>query len=230
MSTYEVNGKKLPSVTTIISDCTDKSGPLTQWAANCVVDWIKQNCHENPIIAPSKCYLVFENELQHARVNFRDVSQEALDVGSCVHNAIETYLLTGKEVKIENDQAIAGYLAFLEFAEQHKMKTHHCELQVTTNTWAGTLDWEGELDDKLTVIDFKASKAIYPEYRYQVAAYRSATGAEANGILRLDKETGFPEYKDYSKTYEKDLAVFNAMVNLYFLRHPRIAKAAGLPF
>jgi hypothetical protein len=92
------------------------------------------------------------------------------------------------------------------------------------------MDWLGMLNGKLTVIDYKVSKKIYPEHRYQVAAYRSCVGAEACGILRLDKETGLPEYKDYSKSYEKDLAVFQAMVNLYFLRHPRVAKAAGVPF
>ena len=44
------------------------------------------------------------------------------------------------------------------------------------------------------------------------------------GILRLDKETGMPHFKDTSKTYKSDLNVFNKMEELYFARHPRIAK------
>ena len=37
---YEKDGKKYPSVTHIIGECTDKSQALTQWAANQVVEWI----------------------------------------------------------------------------------------------------------------------------------------------------------------------------------------------
>jgi hypothetical protein len=40
----------------------------------------------------------------------------------------------------------------------------------------------------------------------------------------LNKETGMPTFKDTSKTYKKDLQVFNKMLELYFLKHPRIAK------
>ena len=78
--------------------------------------------------------------------------------------------------------------------------------------------------------------------RYQVAAYRNAQQdsiikrfgtekfwehgeyIEGCGVLRLDKETGLPEWKDTSKTYEQDLKVFNSMVQLYYDRHPIILK------
>ena len=229
MSRYEIGDKKLPSVTEIISDSTDKSPALTYWSANCVVEWIKQNCEAYRDSFGAE-YHMCEGDLDNARTNFREVSQTALDVGSEVHDAIEKYLQSGKEPKFDNEQAENGFAAFMEWADSHKLKTNHCELQVIGSNWAGMLDWLGFLDDKLTVVDFKTSRALYPEYRYQIAAYRSCVGAEACGILRLDKETGLPQYKDYSRTYERDLAVFKAMVNLYFLRHPRIAKATGVPF
>jgi hypothetical protein len=229
MSSYQDGDLKKPSVTTIIGDCSDKSGPLTQWAANCVVKWIEENSYKD--VQKDEVYFVIkEAVLEAARTNYKTVSQTALDVGSMVHGAIETYLTTGAMLETENEQAAAGFKAFIDWAAEHELKTHHCELQVLSKYWGGTMDWLGMLNGKLTVIDFKTSKAIYPEYRYQIAAYRSVVGAEASGILRLDKETGLPEYKDFSKTYEADLAVFNAMVNLYFLRHPRVAKAAGVPF
>jgi len=222
--TYKIDEYKYPSVTTIISDCTDKSGALTQWAANQVVEWIRQSCLAD---SSEGAYQVFEDQLENARFHFREVSQEALDVGSAVHHAIEHYLRTGREPKIDHEQAVNGYLAFLEWADKHELETHRTELTVYSNCWAGTLDWYGRLNGRMTVIDFKSSKAIYPEYRYQIAAYRSVVGAEASAILRLDKETGYPEYRDYSKSYEKDLKVFQAMVRLYMLRHPRIAAKAG---
>lgn len=235
MGRYPVGGLEWPSVTEIIGDCTDKSNALTYWAANCVVEWIKQNCdiEQDWIDDDGYEFIVYNvdsGELKKARNNFRDVSQTALDVGGQVHNAIEQYLLTGKEPELEGEQAERGFVAFIDWADRNKMKTEECELKVYGAHWAGMLDWVGRLNGVRTVIDFKTSKAVYPEYRYQIAAYRSCTGAEASGILRLDKTTAQPEYKDYSKSYEKDLAVFGAMVNLYFLRHPRIAKAAGVPF
>ena len=101
--------------------------------------------------------------------------------------------------------------------------------------WAGTLDMVCMLNDKKYVIDFKTSKAFYPEHRYQVAAYRwavdeieipkpGANATQGSGILRLDKESGLPSWHDCSKTFEQDLEVFQAMVDLYFKRHKIIAK------
>ncbi len=100
--------------------------------------------------------------------------------------------------------------------------------------WAGTMDFYGYFNDKLYVIDWKSSKprnkktgkGIYPESRYQVAAYRSTQeDVSGCGVLRLDKETGMPDWNDTSKSYEEDLAVFQAMVDLYFIKHPRVRKA-----
>ncbi|HUT16958.1 MAG TPA: hypothetical protein VMW84_01520, partial [Acidobacteriota bacterium] len=100
------------------------------------------------------------------------------------------------------------------------------EETVWGDRWAGTMDFYGSYKGKFYIIDWKTSKKFYPEMRYQVAAYRSIAGSVpvGCGVLMLDKETGMPTFKDTSKTYEKDLSVFNKMVELYFLRHPRIAK------
>ena len=98
------------------------------------------------------------------------------------------------------------------------------------------LDYRGMFDGKMYVIDWKSSKRHYPEMRYQVAAYRSTFRSDigqithdiqGHGVLRLDKDTGKPDWKDHSATYEHDLRVFNTMVELYYLTHPRLAKAAG---
>lgn len=221
---YKINDKELPSVTTIIADCTDKSRPLTQWAANMTVEWIKKNCSKSDMMR----YQVTEDQLNEARFNFREISQEALDIGSAVHHAIETWLETGEEPKGLSEQALTAFVAFLEWAEKFEIETIATEQKVYSDCWAGTLDLKCKLLGKQGIIDFKSSKSIYPEYRYQLAAYRSVDDDnEFHAVLRLDKETGYPEYKDFSKTYKKDLNVFNKMVALYFARHPRIAKKAG---
>jgi len=143
-----------------------------------------------------------------------------------------------------SEQAMRSFNAFNAWYKEHNLKPIAVEQTVYGDCWAGTLDYIGYFDDKLYVIDWKSSKGFYPEMRYQVAAYRDAvpvlslpiTGTKYKpkwkeidgcGVLRLDKETGLPDWHDTSKTYESDLKVFNAMHRLYMLRHPRIAKAAG---
>ena len=241
----------IPSVTEIISDCTDKSGALTQWAANMCKLWIQENCDalsdwdENN--EERLYYEVFDSDLEKARFNFKTVSQKALDIGSEVHAKIELYLkeqLKGNHpsgynmaTTIEDEQAQNSFIAFLKWAEEHNVKPIRLEQTVYSHDglWAGTLDLNCWLNGKRYIIDFKTSKAFYPEHRYQVAAYRLAIEdetlheedfPEGCGILRLDKESGKPSWHDTSKTFEKDLRVFQAMFELYKLRHPIIIKRA----
>lgn len=240
MSTYKLDdGRKLASVTTIISDCTDKSGALTQWAANSAVAWLRQNCRIDNSHPEGPSFRVYEEDLDNARFHFRDISKEARDIGSEVHEAIQNYLKTGKEPHAPSDEVLSAFLAFLEFKDEHQMETEATELIVYGDTWAGTLDWLGLFDGKRTVLDWKTNKnKIYKESYYQIAAYRAAYGEEdyaadsglieSCGCVRIDKVTGYPEYKCTDKTYDEDLDVFLSMVDLYYKRHPRIRKGARI--
>ena len=132
--------------------------------------------------------------------------------------------------KEQKDQVRAAFVAFLEFYADHKMEPFGLEFSVFGDYWGGTLDYVGKFDGKVYVIDFKTSKAHYVhEHGPQIAAYRSAvkTPVEGCGVLRLDKLTGYPDFKDYSKRYEKDLMEFKLMLPLYLHRHPKIAAGAG---
>ena len=247
---YPVDEYKYPSVTTVISDCTDKSGALTQWGSNECVRFIRENC--GPFSEAEPFYMVDEQHLNDARFAYKTVSKEALDVGTMVHNWIEQHLkVEPNEPKYHElpEQAQTAVDAFLEWEKSVELKPIALEKTVYGNGWAGTMDFLGYMNDKLYVIDYKTSKAFYPEMRYQVAAYRWAVAEEAYnsfgygkagymahldkhrptgcGVLRLDKTTGIPEFKDTSKSYEQDLKVFNCMVDLYFARHPIIRKKAG---
>ena len=229
-----------PSVTKIIDDCTDKSAPLMGWATGEMGKWIRKNCE---FIEDDNMdfFNVSEDDLGSARFAYKDVSQEALDVGSEVHHAIEKYLggilekTRGPEYADDIIDGLSGqsanaFGAFLQWADEHNLKPIALEQTVYGNGWGGTLDIKCLLDGKKFVIDLKTSKAFYKEMAYQVAAYRYASGNDVVGcgVLRLDKSTGLPEWKDTSKTYVSDLNVFEKMVDLYFARHPRIKKGAGL--
>jgi len=236
---YEKEGIKYPRCTQIIGDCTDKSGALIQWGANCVVEWIRENSDaiEYEDAFGERFYAVTDEDLNKARFAYKTVSDKALDVGSEVHNAIEEVLkIQLLQIKqkyggqlipeLSCEQAQNAYNAFLDWAQEHKLRPIELEKTVYGSRWAGTLDIVCEYDNKIFVIDWKTSKRFYmSEMGAQIAAYRSCVPeAEGCGILRLDKTTGQPEFKDFSKRYESDLRVFNAMVELYYLRHPRIRK------
>ena len=232
MSSYELpDGRKLPSVTTIIADCTDKSHGLNQWAANSVVDWIKENCIR---FVDTGHYSIKNDDLKKASTHYKDLSKEALDIGSQVHHAIENYLIDGEyPFEGKSDQFKKAFDAFLEFEKEHDMETDCVESMVHDDRVAGTLDWYGWFDNALYVLDWKTSKKLYKESHYQIAKYANLIQPKINtlpkcGIVRIDKKTGLPEFKDTTKTYKKDLAVFEAMVDLFYLRHPRLRKEAGL--
>ena len=227
---YDKGEFKLPSVTTIISDCNDKSGALTNWAAAQACLWIKENTLTDFYGRDKEFYIVFPEDLEAAAKNYREVSQKALEIGSMTHAAIEEWLQTGKEPQNPLPEVTNAFLAFLEFFDAHKMKTLEIEFSVYGDYWGGTLDLYCEFNGKRYVIDFKTSKAHYPnEMGPQIAAYRSRVNGKVDGcgILRLDKITGYPDWKDYSKRYIRDLEHFHLMVQLYLHRHPRIARAAG---
>jgi len=242
---YERNGVKYPRCTEIISDCTNKSGGLIQWSANQVVEWIQENCERSQCDACGyieKPYTirVDNDELNQARFAYKDTSDIAKGVGSKVHATIEAYLkreiarnidgeahfdLTNSTYTKLNRQGMHSFYAFNSWYKENDVKPLALEQTVWGDRWAGTLDMVCMLNGKKYIVDFKTSKKFYlTEHGCQIAAYRSCIpDAEGNGILRLDKETGLPEWKDFSKRYERDLAVWEAMVSLYFLKHPRVA-------
>jgi len=220
---YEKNGITYPRVTTIISDSTNSAPGLMQWSSDQACKWIRENCDK--FLEPFDDFMVSEEELEQARFAYKDTSKIAKDVGSDVHNAIEKHL-KGESYTLVSTQAEKAFGAFLEWEMKVWLKPYALEQTVWGDRWAGTMDFYGLYRGKLYVIDWKTSKKFYPEMRYQTGAYRSVTEdpVEGCGVLMLNKTDGMPRFHDTSKTYEKDLKVFNAMVELYFLRHPRIAK------
>ena len=78
---------------------------------------------------------------------------------------------------------------------------------------------------KLWVIDWKSSKAFYPEMSMQLAAYLNAAmemqilpdGDKGVGVLRLDKETGMPELHDCTASLDTDRDRFVALAHYFNL-------------
>lgn len=214
--------EKLPSVTTIIGQL-DKPA-LIYWAANSTSDYILQYL--------SKCDNLDLDELINvvniARKEFRNVSKTATDIGTIVHSKIEEFLKYGNirdedmdgEREEYREHILNALSAFFKWLESYDTyRTIGIEQTVYGKGFAGTLDWRVLLNDVEYVIDFKTSKDIYKEYGYQIAAYATACGVEHAGVLRIDKETGIPEFKDFSKKIKEDYEIFELLVKLYYKTH-----------
>lgn len=220
-------GFDVPSCTTITGQL-DKSGALTYWAAGAAADYIIEQIKRKPDLSNDDLFSIIES----SRKNFRSVSKAAMDTGSRIHDHVEQYFKTGKEPLKPSNEELSAFLAFLEWKDMYKVEPIQLEHTVYGYDWAGTLDFYGLLDGKKYVVDWKSSKGVYDEMRYQVAGYRSAVGdCEGCGILRLDKETGSPEWVDTSDTYQEDLSVFNILTNLWWARNKKkrdeFLKAVG---
>jgi len=218
MTKYTIKGKDYPGVTTILGEL-GKGNALLQWAVNCAVQWLE----ENP------------NDFDGAKKHWRDVSKEAMDIGSEVHNLIEQYIkmrIIGKNIDYHGkyrSEVENGYLAFLEWEKNNIDKWIESEMTIYNDKYwyAGTLDAVAKLkNNKIYVIDFKSSKGFYDDYVLQISAYRNAYGKNTDGmgILRLDKETGLPEWKDYSQKYEQSIEAFHYLVQFYYTFKKRRIK------
>lgn len=75
-------------------------------------------------------------------------------------------------------------------------------------------------DAKPSLWDLKTSRVRAPAWRLQVAAYghlvrQAGLEVERMGVLRLSPEGGLPIMEEYTKTTERDLAVFLSALNCW---------------
>ena len=181
-----------------------------------------------------------------ARFNFRKISKDATDVGKQAHGWLETFintaisLSTGGEFSTalpEEERARNCVTAALAWFNKHKFRPLASEKKVYSlrYNYSGTFDWlayitscgdaaccpfEGE---KLCLGDFKSSKALYDEYRLQVAAYQQAHTEEfpdvkidLRCVLRLGKDDGaFEPMTMTNDAYEADLDGFLGALEAY---------------
>jgi len=223
---YEIEGEQYPRVTSILPRPS-----LEQWAVNSAIEYIKVNFSESETDA----YMDLPLILEEAKTEWKNISKEALNIGSEVHELIEQYIKGFKdtEPKETKPEVLNAFNAFLEWEKENIEEWIECEKTIfhPVHCYAGTLDATAKLKNgKYYVIDFKTSTGFYGGYDLQIAAYRHAYEEEmyiqmdGMGILRLDKKTGLPEWKDYSKVYEQKKDAFIHLVNFWYADKNRRCK------
>jgi hypothetical protein len=224
------DGKKIPSVTTILSKAKDPS-PLVAWAYRTGREHGVLEGQGKP--APSGLY---DNDI--------------LAVGTCVHAMCEAYvkgddpaLVLEKALESGNvvdrtlfrAQATSAYSAFDFWCKGTQVEVVDCEVSVISEThrYAGTLDFIGKLNGKTILGDFKTSNGVYSDMLCQLAAYAKAyeecTGNKIDGgyhLLRFSKENGDFGHHYYPNLEDDAWPAFLHMRALYDINEKLKKRAA----
>lgn len=242
---YETADGTFPSVTNIIESVLAKPA-LKFWAANVEREMVVQaaaELYQDAPASPKMSRMVYVNTLKQRLGKLRahqKKSQTALDIGGACHELVEWNVRRelgqepGPEPRVPGEAAVA----FAEY-ERWRQGVAFKPLRVEQKVWnagagyAGTLDILGEIDGELAIVDFKTSKAVYPEFALQIAAYGEAVNAMGHGpvnrgfIVRLPKRVndGFEimEVPDFAVPY----SVFLNLITVYKWRSSLEREAAA---
>lgn len=165
-------GDKVPGVTTILG-CLAKPA-LIDWA------W----------------------KLGKEGIDYKKVRDDAASVGTICHWMCECFLKNEEpdlSQFLTSQVALAtnGFNKFIEFWKSAGLKIEHTEIQLVHDmfNYGGSIDCIcRDQKGQLVLLDLKTSKAIYPEYWSQVAAYSALwsiqkdPGVSRHIIVRIGKE------------------------------------------
>lgn len=141
---YKVNGKRVPSTTTILSRFKDATG-LIIWANN----------------------LGLEGK------NYFDELAKAGDIGTNFHDLAELYI-KGEEPPVADDPVVHKvFLIFKEWWDNYECEIVFTEKNYENENLliGGCPDLLVKKNNRYILIDFKTSKSIYPDHLIQLSAY-----------------------------------------------------------
>lgn len=145
--------------------------------------------------------MYWANSLGFKGLKYKDVLNEAANIGTCAHHAIECFLKNKTESN--NNIPFLGFLSWYNIIQDsgYVIDVIYVEHRLACRWFGGTLDALIKINEKLYLIDFKTSNHITFTYFLQLAAYRymlrDRYNIEIDGVivLQLDKiKPGFSEY------------------------------------
>lgn len=150
-------GEIVPGSTTITGRFKD-SGPLLYWA------------HK----------VGYEQGRTNQRPDLYAKRDEAADIGTYAHEAIEADIHRAPIPAVPSEfsddqkrQARATLESYAEWRDGHRMIIVATEIPLVSERLqtGGTIDAIGTINDKLSIIDWKSSKAYYPDQLIQLTFY-----------------------------------------------------------
>ena len=112
-------------------------------------------------------------------------SKAAAQLGTNVHHFVGEYLAHSTTPKTSVQEEKNCLSDFWQFLATHEVEPILIERKIFSqkNKFAGTADLVAEVDGKMTLVDWKTSKSLYPSYFVQASAYAEAINEE----LKVDK-------------------------------------------
>ena len=188
--TYEVEGVRYPSVTTILQE-TFPRPHLSGWASSLTAKAAIEGRHEG--MSPKEAYTYLQ------RTPFRYMRSRG-DVGSAVHDQLERILepvIEGGKAIWWKDPAVAGYLdAARAFCRDYLSGVLSLETRVFSDAhrYAGAADLWGVSKKggrQVVLVDWKTGKGLHPDHALQLAAYAGADWmVDGNGKKRAVPAAG----------------------------------------
>ena len=206
LHSYKVGDEIIPSATKVL-DIISKPA-LVPWALKVGANWLEKNFFfdEDSSSKKTKVYksrMALDPLIKGMKSAYRSESHDALNIGSITHEWVEgaiNWKLGDGEIPQmpKQEEAVNSIEAFKYWVSQNvvEWKSSEEKLFHRKYRYAGTVDARAIINGEYCVIDWKTSKAVYPEYHLQVAAYAKAVEdihgipVDATYILRCDKATG----------------------------------------
>lgn len=189
---YRLDGDWTPSVTTALKVIAQDWTWF--WLPNCCEDYLKENYRL--LGFDDLCLDDVETFAKSMKSHHRTVSGEAAKVGTEVHAYIRAVLDEDGVATVASLDAKPCTDAFHRWFFEEDIEVHASESFIYSreHKYTGQADLDATVDGKRLIIDFKTSKAIYPENWLQTAAYMGAREEEGHGpyggtaILHLPKD------------------------------------------
>lgn len=232
---YKKDGewKPMTGVTTILNVIAKPA--LIPWAARMATSHIKKNGEK----AEEGYIKATEALLKEAKNAHRRSKDDAADIGTVVHDAIEhavkdaieadrrgldpmyDYAVNTTDLDEKDKEKVEKMLSnFNDWVINNDIKFLASEQRLfSTDMWvAGTVDLVFEKDCKKFVGDIKTGKAIYPTYFYQMAGYElmlEERGHDFDGVavIRVGKRGDFETQYRFDTTLDKK--AFKGALEIY---------------
>ena len=227
---YTLEDKPITGVTTILKVINKPA--LLQWSSNMAVEHIEREVAK---IASENDNLEYMKELakkwatilKDAKTAYRRKADKAADIGSLAHAWVEKYInakIKG-EKEPEREEALALMTDnFVKWVDENKVKFLSSEQRVFSKKhwYAGTYDFDCEIDGKVYIGDLKTSSGIYSEMFFQTAAYQCAAQEmnepnevpiQGNIIVNCKKDGKFDW--QISEEYHQNLSAFMGALAIY---------------
>lgn len=230
------------SVTTILG-VLNKPG-LVPWACNAVADFCRDQLTElfsKASFSPADVFRIVES----ARLASERLKQEAADIGTGAHEYLHQYWharvqkLDIPPVPQDSPEIKNCVGAALDWFSNHKVEPILIERPLYSRKYkfTGRPDLIARIDGEPATLDYKSTKAIWPEIWLQLAPYafmyneEFGLPVETRWALRLDKYTGeFEDKKHLPDTMSADMDSFLCCLTIYErMKHLRRKEKPDTP-